>query len=170
MKRLATPAWLLRHVVMIALVVTFLKLGWWQLSRAEGGNGLSIGYSLEWPAFAAFVVIVWLREVRLTLRPGATDAIGATEAGVTAGAGGAADAAGRRGKGMASPAVPETPGISAFDLTGARAARAARTEQAEMASVAGSDYNLYLAWLAAHPEAKPSDYRRAMNEGASAHE
>ena len=73
MKRLATPAWLLRHVVMVALVVTFLRLGWWQLSRAEGGNGLSIGYTLEWPAFAAFVVIVWLREIRLTLHPGAAE-------------------------------------------------------------------------------------------------
>ncbi len=120
MKRLATPAWLLRHVVMVALVVTFLRLGWWQLSRAEGGNGLSIGYTLEWPAFAAFVIIVWLREIRLTRHPEATEAA----------------AAKAREKAAAAPGVPETPGISAFDLDGARAARAARTEQAEMAGAA----------------------------------
>jgi hypothetical protein len=157
MKRLATPAWLLRHVVMIALVATFLRLGWWQLTRAEGGNGLSIGYTLEWPAFAAFVVIVWLREIRMALHPGATDVSGATAA------------ANRDGDTVVTPTVPTTPGISAFDLDGARADRAARTARAEQGE-SGSEYNQYLAWLAAHPDAKPSDYRRAVNEGASAHE
>jgi cytochrome oxidase assembly protein ShyY1 len=59
-----TPKWLLCHLLVVVLVVAFLRLGWWQLSRAEGGNGLSIGYTLEWPAFAAFVIVVWIREMR----------------------------------------------------------------------------------------------------------
>ena len=152
MKRLATPSWLIRHVVMIALVATFLKLGWWQLSRAEGGNGLSIGYTLEWPAFAAFVVIVWLREVRLTVRT--TDGVDGPAA-----------------EDDATPhTATEMSGISAFDLNGARAERAARAWQTESAGEPDSDYNQYLAWLAAHPDAKPSDYRRTVNEGASVHE
>lgn len=71
MRRLLTARWLLCHIVAVALVLAFLRLGWWQLTRAEGGNGLSIGYTLEWPAFAAFVIIVWLREVRSTLRTAA---------------------------------------------------------------------------------------------------
>lgn len=153
MKRLATPAWLFRHVLMIALVVTFLRLGWWQLSRAEGGNGLSIGYSLEWPAFAAFVVIVWLREIRMALRaatPGGSAVTARKNASRTA---------------ELPPTVPGMAGISAFDLDGARAARATRAEQAETAAEPDSHYNQYLAWLAANPDAKPSDYRRAVDEG-----
>jgi len=122
MRRLASPRWLLCHVVMVALVVTFLRLGWWQLTRAEGGNGLSIGYTLEWPAFAAFVVIVWLREVRSTLR--------------VARAGDAADPGAAPAAGDAStPDAPtaargaRTPVPTADLLSQARAARAARTRQ-----------------------------------------
>ena len=159
MRRLASPAWLLRHVVMIALVVTFMRLGWWQFRRAEGGNGLSIGYTLEWPAFSAFVIIVWLREVRTALRDG------------------------HEISPPARPAVaPETPaGVAQFDLLAARAARVARTSAAAQPT---SEYNEYLAWLAAHPEARTVDYRpqhrtqdagavtevTAVNEGVPAHE
>lgn len=68
MKRLWTPAWIVRHVAMVMLVVGFLGLGWWQVTRAAGGNTLSFGYAIEWPVFAGFVVFVWWREVRHTLR------------------------------------------------------------------------------------------------------
>ena len=64
MRRFTTPKWLLCHLAVVVLVVAFLRLGWWQLHRAEGGNGLSIGYTLEWPLFAAFVIVVWIREMR----------------------------------------------------------------------------------------------------------
>ena len=68
MKRLWTPAWIARHVAMVVLVVGFLALGWWQISRAASGNTLSWAYAVEWPIFAGFVVFVWSREVRHTLR------------------------------------------------------------------------------------------------------
>lgn len=32
---------------------------WWQISRAEDGNGLSYLYSFEWPAFAVIGVYFW---------------------------------------------------------------------------------------------------------------
>jgi hypothetical protein len=109
MRRLATPAWLARHVIMVALVALFLRLGWWQLSRAQGGNGLSIGYSLEWPAFAIFVIVVWWREVRNTLRAGSESSTPPEPP---------------------PPATrPEIPGVVSFDLEAARAERAARIEQ-----------------------------------------
>jgi DNA-binding transcriptional regulator of glucitol operon len=66
--RLWTPKWVLVHVAAVALVVTFLSLGWWQVTRAAEGNLLSFGYALEWPAFAAFVIFVWTKEVRRARR------------------------------------------------------------------------------------------------------
>src|SRR6267154_356070 len=66
--RLVRLVWLLGHLAMVALVLTFLALGWWQIGRASHGNALSFGYSLEWPFFAAFVVFIWQREVRAVLR------------------------------------------------------------------------------------------------------
>ena len=68
MRRLWTPAWIARHVAMVVLVVGFLGLGWWQISRAAAGNSLSWGYAVEWPIFAGFVVYVWWREVKLARR------------------------------------------------------------------------------------------------------
>ncbi|MET8838432.1 hypothetical protein ABZV78_31650, partial [Micromonospora sp. NPDC004540] len=68
MQRLWTPAWIARHVAMVVLVVGFLGLGWWQVTRAADGNTLSFGYAIEWPVFAGFVVFVWWRELRHTLR------------------------------------------------------------------------------------------------------
>ena len=53
------------------LVVGFLGLGWWQYTRATGGNALSWGYTFEWPVFAVFVVFIWLREVQHERRAGA---------------------------------------------------------------------------------------------------
>lgn len=64
MKRLWTPAWIVRHVVAVVLVVAFLALGWWQISRAVSGNTLSWAYAFEWPIFAGFIVFLWIREVR----------------------------------------------------------------------------------------------------------
>jgi hypothetical protein len=64
MRRFLTLRWLGLHLVMIAIVSGFLVLGWWQLRRAEGGNALSWGYTFEWPLFAGFVVVFWLRTMR----------------------------------------------------------------------------------------------------------
>jgi hypothetical protein len=68
MGRLWTPAWIARHVLAVVLVAGFLALGWWQIGRAAGGNGLSWAYAFEWPVFAGFVIFMWVREVRHTLR------------------------------------------------------------------------------------------------------
>ena len=54
---------------MVLLVVVFLGLGWWQWTRGESGNARSFGYALEWPAFAIFVVVFWVRMMRDELKP-----------------------------------------------------------------------------------------------------
>jgi hypothetical protein len=69
-RRFLTPGWLLRHAIAVVLVAGCLGMGWWQIDRARGGNALSWGYAIEWPVFALFVVFVWSREVRATLRGG----------------------------------------------------------------------------------------------------
>ena len=73
---MSTPRWLLVHAGMVTLVIAFLALGYWQFGRAARGNLLSYGYAVEWPAFAAFVIYVWVKEVRKALR---SDAVGPTD-------------------------------------------------------------------------------------------
>jgi DNA-binding transcriptional regulator of glucitol operon len=63
-RRFLTPRWLLWHAATVAAVGLFLALSWWQVRRALGGNPLSLGYAIQWPAFAGFAIVVWIRTVR----------------------------------------------------------------------------------------------------------
>ncbi|KAB1161168.1 hypothetical protein ACLQ20_28955 [Micromonospora sp. DT46] len=143
MKRLWTPAWIARHVAMVVLVTGFLALGWWQVSRAAAGNAISWGYAVEWPIFAGFVVFVWWREVRHTLRGPAApaDAQGETSS-----------AAGTR------PA--DAPQAAATRPVVRRPVRVARGSAAAGGGEDGDlvAYNHYLQWLNDNPGAKPGDY------------
>ena len=49
------------HVTLAICFPGFLALGWWQLHRALGGNGLSWAYTFEWPLFALYAVFLWWR-------------------------------------------------------------------------------------------------------------
>ncbi|SCL41620.1 hypothetical protein GA0074692_6411 [Micromonospora pallida] len=162
MKRLWTPAWIVRHVAMVALVVGFCGLGWWQISRAAAGNTLSWAYAVEWPIFAAFVVFVWWREIRHTLRAASTAedpadpaVTAALEQPVTAASGQPVTAAAGGGPATAGPSSPAstTPVVR-------RPVRVARTavpaDDGEDADL--TEYNRYLSWLTANPGARPGDY------------
>ncbi|MEU7755383.1 hypothetical protein AB0B57_09270 [Micromonospora sp. NPDC049101] len=138
MRRLWTPAWIARHVAMVVLVVGFLGLGWWQISRAAAGNSLSWGYAVEWPIFAGFVVYVWWREVKLARRRAAdTDAP------------------------PAQPAAEPEPAVTAGSRPAVR--RPVRVSRVPSGGDAVEDsdlaaYNDYLSWLSANPGARPGDY------------
>jgi hypothetical protein len=67
-RRFLTPGWLGLHLVAIVLIGVFMLAGWWQLTRAQGGNLQSWAYVIEWPMFAIFVVAMWVRMVRDELR------------------------------------------------------------------------------------------------------
>jgi len=67
-RTLLRPGWVALHLLTLVVVVAFLRLGWWQLTRAQDGNALSIGYAFEWPVFAVFTVGVWLWLCRDALR------------------------------------------------------------------------------------------------------
>jgi DNA-binding transcriptional regulator of glucitol operon len=142
MRGLWTPAWIARHVLAIVLVVSFLALGWWQFDRASAGNTLSWGYTFEWPVFAGFVVFMWVREVQHARRgtqapgdPAQPDVERAPQPGAPVRQPGAPIAVGRPVR------VPARPAPTADD------------DDPELAA-----YNDYLAWLAAHPDARPGDY------------
>lgn len=66
---LFSPRWLAVHALAVLLVLAFLALGWWQLQRGESGNARSFGYAIEWPFFAAMVVVMWIKVIRDELQP-----------------------------------------------------------------------------------------------------
>ena len=66
---LITPRWLGWHALVILIVVGMLWLGDWQLRRAEAGNALSWAYTFEWPLFAVFAVVFWVKTIRDEVHP-----------------------------------------------------------------------------------------------------
>jgi hypothetical protein len=66
---LVTPRWLGWHVFVILSVVGMGWLGDWQLRRAESGNSLSWAYTFEWPLFAIFAVVFWVKTIRDEVHP-----------------------------------------------------------------------------------------------------
>ena len=68
MRKFFTPGWLGLHLIALVLIGCFMLAGWWQLTRAQGGNLQSWAYVIEWPMFAIFVVAMWVRMVRDELR------------------------------------------------------------------------------------------------------
>jgi hypothetical protein len=66
---LITLKWLGWHAFVILSVLGMLWLGNWQLHRAESGNPLSWAYTFEWPLFAIFAVVFWVKTIRDEVRP-----------------------------------------------------------------------------------------------------
>lgn len=66
---LITPKWLGWHVFVILSVLGMGWLGNWQLHRAESGNSLSWAYTFEWPLFAIFAVLFWVKTIRDEIHP-----------------------------------------------------------------------------------------------------
>ncbi|MEO3784833.1 hypothetical protein ABGB12_15955 [Actinocorallia sp. B10E7] len=68
MRRFFTPGWLGLHLLALVLFCAFLWFGWWQFERASSGNARSWGYTFEWPLFAIFVVVMWIKMIRDELK------------------------------------------------------------------------------------------------------
>jgi hypothetical protein len=139
MRRLWTPAWLARHALAAALVAACLLLAGWQLSRATGGNALSWGYTLQWPIFAGFVAVLWLREVRRAVRDAGAGAP-PPETALT---------------GPPAPNAGPTPAARRPVITRRVHAGTPYDDRGDADLAA---YNHYLRWLADHPGARPADY------------
>jgi hypothetical protein len=61
---LIQPRWLGWHLLMVVSFWGMLWLGDWQLHRALSGNALSWAYTFEWPLFAGFAVVFWVKTIR----------------------------------------------------------------------------------------------------------
>src|ERR1019366_4924154 len=70
---LFAPRWLGWHVFVAGAVIGMLWLGDWQFRRAEAGNALSWAYTFEWPVFAVFGVVFWVKTILDEFRPAAAD-------------------------------------------------------------------------------------------------
>jgi hypothetical protein len=57
------PRWWLLHVTVLLVVAGMLRLGLWQWHRAESGNGglQNYAYAFQWPVFAVFGMVLWIR-------------------------------------------------------------------------------------------------------------
>ncbi|GAA3521192.1 hypothetical protein [Actinocatenispora rupis] len=64
MRRFLSPRWLALHALMVLAFCGCLGMCWWQLTRAQGGNTLSWGYTFEWPVFGVFAVAFWGKLIR----------------------------------------------------------------------------------------------------------
>jgi hypothetical protein len=50
---------ILLHIGFVLFVPACALAAWWQITRAEDGNGLSYLYSVEWPIFALLSAYFW---------------------------------------------------------------------------------------------------------------
>jgi DNA-binding transcriptional regulator of glucitol operon len=62
----ASPRWVGGHVIVLALAVTMVLLGRWQLdvSNAKHFDLQNFGYALQWWAFTAFGLVMWAKILR----------------------------------------------------------------------------------------------------------
>lgn len=77
---------LIGHVLVLAAVLTCLRLGWWQWKVFEAARGTvqNLGYALLWPVFAGSFIYMWLRflqleEMRQNPAEGGADAVDAVD-------------------------------------------------------------------------------------------
>jgi len=69
------PGWVALHLLVWAAAVTMTLLGRWQLgvSNTKHFDLQNFGYALQWWAFAAFAILLWLRAIRDAWRGGGTE-------------------------------------------------------------------------------------------------
>ncbi|MGA8114460.1 MAG: hypothetical protein WCA46_12405 [Actinocatenispora sp.] len=150
MRRFLSPRWLALHLLAVVAFCGCLALGWWQLTRAEGGNAISWGYTFEWPVFALFSAAFWVklvRDERRRLRPGGNPEPQRLRTPVLAGA--ARPPRVRRPVDRSEDRVPES------DIQLDRIPDGSTGDEGDDELAA---YNRYLAWQNANPELHRRDY------------
>jgi hypothetical protein len=65
-RRFLTPKWLAAHLVVAGVFLVMLRLGLWQWHRAQSPTGgiQNYAYAVQWPMFAVFGLVLWVRTLR----------------------------------------------------------------------------------------------------------
>jgi DNA-binding transcriptional regulator of glucitol operon len=65
-RRFLTWRWCLAHLLLVVAVLVMLRLGQWQWDRANSATGglQNYAYALQWPLFALFAVVVYVKTMR----------------------------------------------------------------------------------------------------------
>lgn len=111
---LVTPKWLGWHLFVVVAVAGMLALGDWQLRRAESGNALSWAYTFEWPLFALFGVVFWIKTIRDEIHPPAQPEPAETSVSLPPGTGRPA-AAGPEAAAADAPVTEEDEELAAYN-------------------------------------------------------
>jgi DNA-binding transcriptional regulator of glucitol operon len=63
MRRYLTWRWCVAHLVLLAAILVMLRLGQWQWDRANSPTGgvQNYAYALQWPLFAVFATVVYVK-------------------------------------------------------------------------------------------------------------
>jgi hypothetical protein len=66
LKALQLRRWWWLHVLATAAILVQLRLGLWQLHRVESPTGAiyNYAYAVQWPLFAVFTAVLWIRTLR----------------------------------------------------------------------------------------------------------
>ncbi len=149
-RRLLTPRWVAFTLLVVVAVCAFLFMAWWQLHRFESSTGSwqNLGYTLQWPFFAAFAVYLWWRLLRDAGRPSSGDDAGRVEGSPSTSLAVADEPA----DSFLPPLAPKSSGPTGStrdSLAVSEAAAAGRQERAHSAAAEPDDpeldaYNAYL--------------------------
>jgi DNA-binding transcriptional regulator of glucitol operon len=136
---LLSPRWLAGHLFVAAAVLVMLRLGLWQWHRSQSASGgiQNYAYAFQWPCFAIFAIVLWVKTIRIELadsddeHPAAPSRFGA--------------------KPLPEPAITKAPGVR----VGISTQPTALDEDDEEVAA----YNAYLARLNARAGAVPAARR-----------
>jgi DNA-binding transcriptional regulator of glucitol operon len=136
---LLSPKWLAGHLFVIAAALVMLRLGLWQWHRSQSSSGgiQNYAYAFQWPCFAIFAVVLWVKTIRIELSD-SDDEQPATTSRLAA-------------KALPEPAISKRPGVRVGITTQPVEPDA---DDAEVAA-----YNAYLARLNARAGAVPAARR-----------
>jgi hypothetical protein len=132
-KILLGPKWWVGHLFVIAAVLVMLRLGLWQWHRSQSSSGgiQNYAYAFQWPCFAVFAIVLWVKTIRLEVNEPRDGETGASTSRFGA-------------KPLPEPSITRAPGIRIGIVT---TPEEADDDDAEMAA-----YNAHLARLNARAD------------------
>ena len=144
-KILLSPKWWGLHLLVVALVLVFLRLGLWQWHRAQSPNGGIQNYAcaFQWPLFAGFGLVLYWKTLRIEVA-------------------GEADESGQSPRPLPSRlAAPALPAPDIRHHEGVRIGSSTPTAASDDDDIEVATYNAYLAKLNAQAERAAAGHRRS---------